>query len=110
MPNKSTQPRLDITKVNPGLSKVKGTTETIFGDEIISLQEQSDAVEVQFRNASNRIRPVSGSISFSLGRSRNAMVLGTSCVDREPSGRGHVLNAELLHTDLSTARQTPPAP
>src|SRR5262249_11777066 len=34
--------------------KVKGTTETIFGDEIISLREQSDGVEVQFRNAKKR--------------------------------------------------------
>jgi 2-polyprenyl-6-methoxyphenol hydroxylase-like FAD-dependent oxidoreductase len=34
--------------------KVKGTTETIFGDEIVSLQEQSDGVEVQFRNAKKR--------------------------------------------------------
>jgi 2-polyprenyl-6-methoxyphenol hydroxylase-like FAD-dependent oxidoreductase len=34
--------------------KVRGTTETIFGDEIISLREQSDGVEVQFRNAKMR--------------------------------------------------------
>jgi len=34
--------------------KVRGTTETIFGDEIISLREQSDGVEVQFRNAKTR--------------------------------------------------------
>ena len=34
--------------------KVGGTTETIFGDEIISLQEQSNSVEVQFRKAKKR--------------------------------------------------------
>ena len=34
--------------------KVRGTTETIFGDEITSLQEQPDRVEVQFRNAKKR--------------------------------------------------------
>src|SRR6516164_910484 len=35
--------------------KVTGTTETIFGDEIISLEELSDSVEVQFRKA-NKLR------------------------------------------------------
>jgi 2-polyprenyl-6-methoxyphenol hydroxylase-like FAD-dependent oxidoreductase len=34
--------------------KVRGTTETIFADEIISLREQSDGVDVQFRNAKTR--------------------------------------------------------
>ena len=34
--------------------KIRGTTETIFGDEIASLQEQPDGVEVQFRNAKER--------------------------------------------------------
>ena len=34
--------------------KVTGTTETIFGDEIISLHEQSASVEVQFRKAKKR--------------------------------------------------------
>src|SRR6516225_2287543 len=35
--------------------KVSGVTETIFGDEVLSLQEHSDAVEVQFRkNAQTR--------------------------------------------------------
>ena len=34
--------------------KVGGATETIFGDEVVSLQEHSDAVEVQFRNSQTR--------------------------------------------------------
>ena len=34
--------------------KVGGATETIFGDEVVSLQEHSDAVEVQFRNGQTR--------------------------------------------------------
>lgn len=34
--------------------KVSGVTETIFGDEVVSLQEHSDAVEVQFRNGQTR--------------------------------------------------------
>jgi 2-polyprenyl-6-methoxyphenol hydroxylase-like FAD-dependent oxidoreductase len=34
--------------------KARGTTETIFGDEITSIQEQPDGVEVQFRNAKKR--------------------------------------------------------
>ena len=34
--------------------KIRGSTETIFGDEIASLQEQPDGVEVQFRNAKER--------------------------------------------------------
>jgi 2-polyprenyl-6-methoxyphenol hydroxylase-like FAD-dependent oxidoreductase len=34
--------------------KVRGTTETIFGDEIISLQERSDGVDAQFRNGKER--------------------------------------------------------
>jgi 2-polyprenyl-6-methoxyphenol hydroxylase-like FAD-dependent oxidoreductase len=34
--------------------KIRGTTETVFGNEIASLQEQPDGVEVQFRNAKKR--------------------------------------------------------
>jgi len=34
--------------------KVSGVTETIFGDEVVSLQEHFDAVEVQFRNGQTR--------------------------------------------------------
>jgi 2-polyprenyl-6-methoxyphenol hydroxylase-like FAD-dependent oxidoreductase len=34
--------------------KVSGATETIFGDEVVSLHEHSDAVEVQFRNGQTR--------------------------------------------------------
>src|SRR5215471_16941525 len=34
--------------------KVSDVTETIFGDEVLSLQEHSDAVEVQFRNGQTR--------------------------------------------------------
>jgi 2-polyprenyl-6-methoxyphenol hydroxylase-like FAD-dependent oxidoreductase len=34
--------------------KVRDVTETIFGDEILSLQEHSDAVEVQFRSGQTR--------------------------------------------------------
>jgi 2-polyprenyl-6-methoxyphenol hydroxylase-like FAD-dependent oxidoreductase len=34
--------------------KVSGATETIFGDEIVSLREHSEAVEVQFRNGQPR--------------------------------------------------------
>src|SRR5215469_3695723 len=34
--------------------KVSGVTETIFGDEVVSLQEHSDAVEVQFRSGRTR--------------------------------------------------------
>lgn len=34
--------------------KVRGLTETIFGDEVVSLQQYSDAVEVQFRNGQTR--------------------------------------------------------
>jgi len=34
--------------------KIKGTTEVIFGDEIVGLQERGDGVLVQFRHASER--------------------------------------------------------
>ena len=34
--------------------KVSDVTETIFGDEVLSLQERSDAVEVQFRSGQTR--------------------------------------------------------
>jgi 2-polyprenyl-6-methoxyphenol hydroxylase-like FAD-dependent oxidoreductase len=34
--------------------RVRGTTEAIFGDEIISLQERSDGVDVQFRGRKER--------------------------------------------------------
>jgi 2-polyprenyl-6-methoxyphenol hydroxylase-like FAD-dependent oxidoreductase len=34
--------------------KVSGVTETIFGDEVVSLKEHSDAVEVQFRSGQRR--------------------------------------------------------
>jgi 2-polyprenyl-6-methoxyphenol hydroxylase-like FAD-dependent oxidoreductase len=34
--------------------KVNGVIETIFGDEVVALQEHADAVEVQFRNGKTR--------------------------------------------------------
>jgi 2-polyprenyl-6-methoxyphenol hydroxylase-like FAD-dependent oxidoreductase len=34
--------------------KIKGTTEVIFGDEIVALQERADGVHVQFRRAGER--------------------------------------------------------
>ena len=34
--------------------RVSGVTETVFGDEVVSLQEHSDAVEVQFRSGRTR--------------------------------------------------------
>jgi 2-polyprenyl-6-methoxyphenol hydroxylase-like FAD-dependent oxidoreductase len=34
--------------------KVKGTTEVMFGDEIVGLQEQADCVQVQFKHAGER--------------------------------------------------------
>ncbi len=34
--------------------KIKGTTESIFGDEIVGLQEHADCVQVQFKRASER--------------------------------------------------------
>lgn len=34
--------------------KIRGTTEVIFGDEIVGLQEQADCVQVQLKNAGER--------------------------------------------------------
>lgn len=34
--------------------KIKGTTEVIFGDEVVGLQEQTDCVQVQFKHAGER--------------------------------------------------------
>ena len=34
--------------------KIKGTTEVIFGDEIVGLQEHADRVQVQFKHAGER--------------------------------------------------------
>ena len=34
--------------------KIRGTTEVIFGDEIVGLQEQADCVQVQLKNGGER--------------------------------------------------------
>jgi len=44
--------RSDLTRLL--FEKIKGRTETIFGDEITALQEQSGGVEVRFRKAKAR--------------------------------------------------------
>ena len=48
--------RLTFTPTQSGTIQVsaRDTTEIVFGDEIVSLQEQADGVEVQFRKPNAR--------------------------------------------------------